>query len=87
VILTLTRRWRTADTTTGTLTVDGIPECYSLEDVVRVPSLAEALDELTKAAEVARVKVPGQTAILRRICENTAKTPYEAGRCWGQPAP
>lgn len=25
------------------------------------------------------------TNILRRICENTAKSQYEAGRCWATP--
>ena len=33
--LVLTRRWQTGDTTMGTLTVDGSPLCYTLEDVVR----------------------------------------------------
>jgi hypothetical protein len=33
VKLELVRRWRTADTIIGTLTVDGIPECYVLESL------------------------------------------------------
>lgn len=41
------RTWLTDDTTISTLTVDNIPECYVLEDVVREPG----------------VKVPGKTAI------------------------
>lgn len=37
VILELVRRWTTGDTITGTLTVDAIPEAYTLE------SLADAI--------------------------------------------
>jgi hypothetical protein len=58
MILTLARRWYTPDSTLGTLTVDGTPECYTLEPVVRTsadPALADA--------EIARVKIVGQTAI------------------------
>lgn len=41
------RTWLTNETTISTLTIDNIPECYILEDVVRE----------------AGVKVPGKTAI------------------------
>ncbi len=51
--LELVRRWQTGDTTTGTITVDGIPECYSLEDVVRT----------AHGEDISAVKVPGATAI------------------------
>lgn len=37
MILELVRRWRTGDTTMGTLTVDAIPECYTLEPFVPIP--------------------------------------------------
>lgn len=51
--LVLTRRWVTGDTTMGTLTVDGMPECYTLEDVVRT----------AQGEDIHDVKVPGETAI------------------------
>ncbi len=41
------RTWLTNETTISTLTLDNVPECYILEDVVREPG----------------VKVPGKTAI------------------------
>lgn len=45
--LHLARRWLTAKTTIGELFVDGLFQCFILEDVVRAPG----------------VKVPGKTAI------------------------
>lgn len=53
MILVLTRRWQTGDTTMGTLTVDGNPECYTLEDVVRT----------THGEDIHTVKIAGMTAI------------------------
>lgn len=45
--LTVTRRWASRYSTIGELEVNGVFECYTLEDVVRAPG----------------VKIPGQTAI------------------------
>lgn len=53
MILELVRRWSTGDTTTGTLTVDGAPECFTLEDLVRT----------AHGEDIHRVKVAGATAI------------------------
>ncbi len=46
--LTLVRRWFTEKSTIGDLSIDGAPECFVLEDVVRAPGAP---------------KVFGQTAI------------------------
>ena len=51
--LVVTRRWQTGDTTTGTLTIDGLPVCYTLEDYVRT----------AHGEDIHDVKIPGQTAI------------------------
>ena len=59
--LVLTRRWRAEGATIGTVTVDGVPLCYSLEDPVRARD--DDGSGMIEAAEVARVKVPGETAI------------------------
>ena len=58
MILTLTRRWCSGDCTIGTLTVDGAPECFTLEDVVRTSA-----DPVKAAEEIQVVKVAGHTAI------------------------
>lgn len=56
--LSLVRRWRELDATIGTLDVDGVRECFTLEDVVRTidPDIADA-------EEILRAKIPGATAI------------------------
>lgn len=51
----------TGDTTTGTLTIDGEPFCFSLEDLIRAQD--DNADGVIDADEVAAVKVPGETAI------------------------
>jgi hypothetical protein len=61
VKLELVRRWKSDDATLGTLTIDGVFECYTLEDPVRV--VDDNADGVIDAAEVARVKIPGATAI------------------------
>lgn len=55
--LLLLRRWRSPRSTVGQLYVDGIHECYTLEDVDRGLASTTALDA------IARIKVPGQTAV------------------------
>lgn len=53
--LEVTRRPTVTDTTLGTLTVDGQPQCYTLEDVVRE----------VEGQPVESWKIPGVTAIPR----------------------
>jgi len=48
--LRIDRKWLTPQSTIGELTVDGVFECFTLEDVVRV-------------GDIFQVKVPGATAI------------------------
>lgn len=76
--LTLTRRWRDRDATMGTLTADGIPLCFSLEDVVRAHD--DDADGEIDADEVARVKVPGATAIPAGIYRVTMHDSPKFGR-------
>lgn len=59
--LALTRRWQTGNATMGTLTVDGSPLCYVLEDRVRTKDTDGDGD--IDAVDVAEFKVPGETAI------------------------
>jgi hypothetical protein len=48
--LRLERKWFTPDDTIGELSVDGVFECFTLEDVVR-------------PGDIFMVKIPGETAI------------------------
>lgn len=68
--LVVTRRWMTGDTTMGTLTIDGMPECYSLEDLVRT----------SHGEDIRDVKVPGQTAIPAGIYRVTMDRSPKFGR-------
>jgi hypothetical protein len=61
VKLDVVRRWRTDEATIGTMLIDGEPFAYTLEDPVRAKD--DNGDGIIDANEVARVKIPEQTAI------------------------